>query len=156
MKIEQTTTGLIIHQATTEVKRKVLQYFSLRNPVREYFIYSGNNSEKKPLFGKEHDVIYISSGFLKINDPVIRNLPKPSKVNYPTPKKVEVTMNREPRSRLQEDCIHKMLTSDSHKITLELKPGVELIPAPAYGDVRVKYTPLNCWDDNSNAMSATT
>lgn len=124
MKIEQTTTGLIIHQATTEVKRKVLQYFSLRNPVREYFIYSGNNPEKKPLFGREHDVIYISSGFLKINDPVIRNLPKPSKVNYPTPKKVEVTMNREPRSRLQEDCIHKMLTSDSHKITLELKPGV--------------------------------
>lgn len=156
MKIEQTTTGLIIHQATTEVKRKVLQYFSLRNPVREYFIYSGNNPEKKPLFGKEHDVIYISSGFLKINDPVIRNLPKPSTVNYPTPKKVEVTMNREPRSRLQEDCIHKMLTSDSHKITLELKPGVELIPAPAYGDVRVKYAPLNCWDDNSNAMSATT
>lgn len=147
MKLEQTTTGVIIHQATTEVKRKVLQYFSLRDPVREYFIYSGNDKTRRPLFGKEHDVIYISSGFLKINDPVIQSLPKPSKVNYPTPKKVEITMNREPRSPLQEDCIKKMLTSDSAKITIELKPGVELIPAPAYGDVRVKYTPLNCWNE---------
>ena len=147
MKLEQTTTGVIIHQATTEVKRKVLQYFSLRDPVREYFIYSGNDKTRRPLFGKEHDVIYISSGFLKINDPVIQSLPKPSKVNYPTPKKVEITMNREPRSPLQEDCIKKMLTSDSAKITIELKPGVELIPAPAYGDVRVKYAPLNCWNE---------
>ena len=147
MKLEQTTTGVIIHQATTEVKRKVLQYFSLRDPVREYFIYSGNDKTRRPLFGREHDVIYISSGFLKINDPVIRSLPKPSKVNYPTPKKVEITMNREPRSPLQEDCIKKMLTSDSAKITIELKPGVELIPAPAYGDVRVKYAPLNCWNE---------
>ena len=142
MKIEQTTTGLIIHQATTEVKRKVLQYFSLRNPVREYFIYSGNNPDKKPLFGREHDVIYISSGFLKINDPVIRSLPKPSTVNYPTPKKVEVTMNREPRSRLQEDCIHKMLTSDSHKITLELKPGVGKTFIATYATSKLQLKPL--------------
>lgn len=127
MKIERTTTGVIIHGASTELKRKVLQYFSLKQPVREYFIYSGNDRTKKPLFGKEHDVIYISSGFLKIDDPVIQKLPKPTTINYPTPKKVEVTMNREPRSPLQEDCIKKMLTSDSPKITLELKPGVELI-----------------------------
>ena len=72
MKLESTTTGLIIHQATTEVKRKVLQYFSLRDPVREYFIYSGKNPDKKPLFGKEHDVIYISSGFLPITCFMIR------------------------------------------------------------------------------------
>lgn len=125
MKLEQTTTGVIIHQATTEVKRKVLQYFSLHDPIREYFIYSGNDKTRRPLFGREHDVIYISSGFLKINDPVIRKLPKPSKVNYPTPKKVEITMNREPRSPLQEDCIKKMLDTDNgyNKLTIELKPG---------------------------------
>ena len=155
MKLERTTTGLIIHQASPEIKRAVLKYFSLTNPVREYFIYSGNDQSKKPLFGKEHDCIYISSGFLDINDPVIRNLPKPSVINYSTPKKVEITMNREPRSPLQEDCIHQMLNSKSPKMTIELKPGVELIPAPAYGDVRVKYTPLNCWDDDSNARCAT-
>ena len=155
MKLERTTTGLIIHQPTIDVKRVVLKYFSLVNPVREYFIYSGNDRSKKPLFGKEHDCIYISSGFLDIPDPVISKLPKPSVINYSTPKKVEIKMNREPRSKLQEDCIHKMLTSSSNKITLELKPGVELLPAPAYGDVREKYTPLNCWDDNSNAWNAT-
>lgn len=124
MKLERTTTGLIIHQPTIDVKRVVLKYFSLVNPVREYFIYSGNDKNKKPLFGKEHDCIYISSGFLDIPDPIIKKLPKPSVINYSTPKKVEIKMNREPRSKLQEDCIHKMLTSSSNKITLELKPGV--------------------------------
>ena len=126
MRLEKTTTAVIIHQASTEVKRKVLQYFSLQDPVREYFIYSGSNPDRKPLFGKEHDVIYVPSGFLKINDPVINRLPNPSVITPPTPKKVQITMNREPRSKLQEDCIKKMLTSNSSKITLELKPGVEL------------------------------
>lgn len=130
MKLERTTTGVIIHQASTEIKRKVLQYFSLRDPIREYFIYSGSNPTKRPLFGREHDVIYVPSGFLKINDPVIKKLPHPSTISYPTPKKVEITMNREPRSPLQEDCIKKMLTSSSPKITLELKPGVELYRHP--------------------------
>lgn len=138
-----------------EIKRAVLRYFSLTNPVREYFIYSGNDKSKKPLFGKEHDVIYISSGFLNIEDEDIKRLPKPSVINYQTPKKVEITMNREPRSPLQEDCIRQMLNTKSSKITIELKPGVELIPAPAYGDVRVKYAPLNCWNDDSNARCAT-
>jgi hypothetical protein len=155
VKLERTTTGLIIHQPSTEIKRAVLRYFSLTNPVREYFIYSGNDRSKKPLFGKEHDVIYISSGFLNIEDEDIKRLPKPSVINYQTPKKVEITMNREPRSPLQEDCIKQMLNTESSKITIELKPGVELIPAPAYGDVRVKYTPLNCWNDDSNARCAT-
>lgn len=126
MKLESTTTGLIIHQATTEVKRKVLQYFSLRDPVREYFIYSGKNPDKKPLFGKEHDVIYISSGFLDINDPVIKKLPKPSKISYHSPKQVNITMNRQPRSPLQEDCIKQMINNTASKMTIELKPGVEL------------------------------
>ena len=105
MKLEKTTTGVIIHQPSLDVKRAVLKYFSLTNPVREYFIYSGNDRSRKPLFGREHDCIYISSGFLRINDEVIRNLPKPSIGPYQEPKHVEITMNREPRSPLQEDCI---------------------------------------------------
>ena len=156
MKVERTTTGVIIHQPSVEIKRAVLRYFSLTNPIREYFIYSGNDRSKKPLFGKEHDWIYITSGFLDVMDDAVKKLPKPTVIAYPTPKKVEITMNREPRSKLQEDCIDMMLHNTSNKITIELKPGVELIPAPAYGDVRVKYTPLNCWDDDSNAMGATT
>ena len=142
MKIERTTTGVIIHGASTELKRKVLQYFSLKQPVREYFIYSGNDRTKKPLFGKEHDVIYISSGFLKIDDPVIQKLPKPTTINYPTPKKVTVEMNREPRSPLQEDCIKKMLTSDSPKITLELKPGVGKTFIATYATSKLGLKPL--------------
>lgn len=142
MKIERTTTGVIIHGASTELKRKVLQYFSLKQPVREYFIYSGNDRTKKPLFGKEHDVIYISSGFLKIDDPVIKKLPKPTTINYPTPKKVTVEMNREPRSPLQEDCIKKILTSDSPKITLELKPGVGKTFIATYATSKLGLKPL--------------
>lgn len=126
MKLERTSTGLIIRQPTDDIKRKCLQYFSLSNPIREYFIYSGNDSDNKSIFGKEKDVIYITSGFLKINDPVISKLSKPSMITPMTPKKVEITMNRQPRSKLQEDCIEKMITSDSNKITVELKPGVEL------------------------------
>jgi len=130
MKLERTTTGLIIRQPTDEVKRKCLQYFSLSNPTREFFIYSGNDSDNKGLFGKERDVIYITSGFLKINDPIISKLPKPSEITSPVPKKVNITMNRQPRSKLQEDCINKMITSDSSKITVELKPGVKLYRHP--------------------------
>lgn len=126
MKLERTSTGLIIRQPTDDIKRKCLQYFSLSNPIREYFIYSGNDSDNKSIFGKEKDVIYITSGFLKINDPIISKLPKPSMITPMTSKKVEITMNRQPRSKLQEDCIEKMITSDSNKITVELKPGVEL------------------------------
>lgn len=153
MKIERTTTGLIIHNPDDTTKRKIIQYFSLVNPIREYFIYSGNDPSKKPLFGKEHDVVYITSGFLNVNDNTIRSLPRPTMIQPPTPAKVEIKMNRQPRSKLQEDCIAMMTdpNRNGYKLTIELKPGVELIPAPAYGDVRVKYTPLNCWDDNSNA-----
>lgn len=140
MFFERTTTGLIIHNPTDEVKRKVLRYFSLVNPLREFFIYSGNNPDKKPIFGMERDVIYISSGFLNVNDPVIQRLPRPRVIQPITPTQIELKMNRQPRSKLQEDCI-KMLTDPkvkSHKVTIELKPGVELIPAPAYSDVCVK------------------
>lgn len=150
MKTEKTTTGLIIREPTDDIKRRCLDYFSLANPLREYFIYSGNDPDNKPLFGKDHDVIYITSGFLKLKDPLIQKL-NPSTIQPPTAKRVSIKMNKEPRSDLQRDCIKLLTTSTSHKITVELKPGVELIPAPAYGDVRVKYTPLNCWDDDPNA-----
>ena len=74
MKLEKTTTGLIIRQPSHEIKKKCLQYFSLKKPLREYFIYSGNDPDNKPIFGKEKDVIYISSGFLSIKDRVIESL----------------------------------------------------------------------------------
>lgn len=125
MKLEKTTTGLIIHNPDDMTKRKILQYFSLVNPVREFFIYSGNDTSKKPIFGKEHDTVYISSGFLNVNDNYIRNLPRPSVIHPITPAKIELTMNRQPRSRLQEDCIKKMIDPNrkSNKLTIELKPG---------------------------------
>lgn len=122
MKIEKTTTGLAIREPSDMIKRKVLQYFSLTNPVREYFIYSGNDPNHKPLFGKEKDVIYITSGFLKIKDSEISSL-KFSEIKPKTPKHVEIKMNRQPRSDLQRDCIKKLTTTTSNKVTVELKPG---------------------------------
>ena len=126
MNIEKTTTGLIIRESTPEVKQLVLQYFSLQNPLREFFVYSGDDPDHKPILGHEHDVIYITSGFLKINNPKIQKLKINSTKEVPTPKKISLAMNREPRSKLQEDCIKMMTTSSSDKITVELKPGVEL------------------------------
>ena len=124
MKLERTSTGLIIRNPDDITKRKILQYFSLVNPIREYFIYSGNDQTKKPLFGKEYDVVYISSGFLGIQDQYIQNLPTPSMIQPQTPARIELEMNRQPRSQLQEDCI-AMITNPnrSRKITIELKPG---------------------------------
>lgn len=138
MRVEKTSTGLIIHQPTLEVKRKALQYFSLPDPQREYFIYSGSDINKKPIFGHEYDVLYISSGFLRLKDPVIdqlrlRVMRKTARDGDP----IEITMNREPRSQLQRDCIQKMIELDSSKMTIELKPGTgkeqpysTLIPTP--------------------------
>jgi len=125
MKLERTTTGLIIHNPDDITKRKILQYFSLVNPVREFFIYSGNDRSKIPVFGKEHDVVYISSGFLAINDPYIRSLPRPDVIHPQTPTQISLKMNRQPRSKLQEDCIAKMIDPQhaGGKLTIELKPG---------------------------------
>lgn len=141
MRIEKTTTGLIIHEPTDSIKKKVLQYFSLDKPIREYFIYSGNDPNHKPIFGKEHDVIYITSGFLGIKDQEISKL-KPTKIQPITPKHVEVQMNRQPRSDLQRDCIKVMTTSDSHKITVELKPGVGKTFIALYAISKIGYKPL--------------
>lgn len=130
MKIEKTTTGVIIREPTDQVKRKVLQYFSLDKPLREFFIYSGNDPDNKPLFGHERDVIYITSGFLEVPDDAIRDLKVNSTKPIPVPRKIELKMNREPRSKLQEDCIAKVTTTTAHKVTMELKPGVELYRHP--------------------------
>lgn len=123
MKIEKTTTGLIIREPTNEVKRKCLQYFTLDKPLREFFIYSGNDPDNQPVFGHERDVIYITSGFLKVKDTDIMHLRIDKTKEIPTPKVIELKMNREPRSDLQRDCIKQMTTSTSHKLTIELKPG---------------------------------
>ena len=122
MKIEKTSTGVIIREASDDVKRKCLQYFSLNKPLREFFIYSGNDPDNRSIFGKDRDVIYITSGFLKINDKTIQSL-KCSEIHPSVGKSVDITMNRQPRSRLQTDCIQKLTTSSSNKITVELKPG---------------------------------
>ena len=45
-------------------------------------------------------------------------------ITPPAGKKISLPQNREPRSQLQKDCIEKLTTSDSSKITVELKPGV--------------------------------
>jgi hypothetical protein len=147
MKVEKTSTGLIIHQPTDEIKRKCLRYFSLSDPVREYFIYSGKDTKKVPIFGKEHDVIYITSGFLSLNDQAIRQLrPFVHTITSPDGSTVHVTMNRQPRSKLQEDCIHSIITSKSSKITIEVKPGVDHYRHPRMVTC-VKNSQLNCWDE---------
>lgn len=157
MKIEKTTTGLIIKDPTTEVKRKVLQYFTLQKPVREFFIYSGDDPDNKPTLGNKHDVIYITSGLLKVNDPFLRNLKVDSVKDIPTPKQITLEMNREPRSRLQEDCIKMATTSDSPKITMELKPGTGKTFIALYSASKLGLKPLivaptsllkNQWIDN--------
>lgn len=125
MKIEKTTTGCIIKEPSDEIKRKVLQYFSLKQPVREFFIYSGNDPDRRPIFGHERDVLYISSGFLNIEDDVIRRETKWKKEITPSNgRTISLGSTREPRSELQKDCIKVLTTSNSHKITCELKPGV--------------------------------
>jgi len=157
MKIEKTTTGLIIKDPTTEVKKKCLQYFTLQKPLREFFIYSGNDPDTKPTLGHEHDVIYITSGFLKINDPAIMSLRVDSTKSYLTPKQITLEMNREPRSKLQEDCIKLATTSTSPKVTMELKPGTGKTFIALYSASKLGLKPLivaptsllkNQWIDN--------
>lgn len=124
-KVEKTTTGLIIHQPSNDIKRAALRYFSLKDPVREYFIYVGADTEKKPIFGKEHDVLYITSGFLSMKDANV--LPLKSFVKNIAPRDgadIKIKMNREPRSQLQRDCIDRMVKCTSPKLTIEVKPGV--------------------------------
>ena len=144
MKLEKTTTGLIIHNPDDITKRKILQYFSLVNPIREFFIYSGNDTSKKPIFGKEHDVVYISSGFLNLNDQYIQRLPKPSIIEPLVPDKLVLNMNREPRSKLQEDCIAKMIDPNrkKSKVTIELKPGTGKTFIATYAISKLQLKPL--------------
>ena len=123
LSVERTTTGVIIRQPNTDVKKAVLKYFSLLKPTREYFIYSGNDPNGKTLFGDEKDVIYITSGFLKIKDPVIQSLPHGVVKQPPMPAKIDLKVERSPRSQLQRDCIEKLTTSNSSKITVECRPG---------------------------------
>ncbi|MBO4736508.1 MAG: DEAD/DEAH box helicase family protein [Paludibacteraceae bacterium] len=159
MKIEKTTTGVIIREATPEVKKKCLQYFSLTNPLREFFIYSGKDPDhtKVPIIGHDHDVIYITSGFLKIKDKTIEKLKVNSEKPIPTPKLITLEMNREPRSQLQRDCIELLTTAKENKITVELKPGTGKTFIACYSAAKLGLKPLivaptsllkNQWIDN--------
>jgi superfamily II DNA or RNA helicase len=132
-----------------DIKRRCLRYFSLKDPIREYFIYSGNDSDKKPIFGIEHDVIYITSGFMCLKDSYIQSLKWTIRDIKPRDgKNVSVTMNRNPRSQLQNDCIDNIVKSNKPKITIEVKPGVgkeqpysTMIPTPngytRMGDLKI-------------------
>lgn len=132
--------------------------YASEKPTREFFIYSGNDPDTKPTLGHEHDVIYITSGFLKINDPEIRRLHVDSTKQYQTPKQITLEMNRQPRSKLQEDCIRMMTTpSDSSKLTIELKPGTGKTFIALYAASKLGLKPLivaptsllkNQWIDN--------
>ena len=86
MHVERTTTGVIIREASTAIKQKVLQYFSLSKPTREFFIYSGNDPDHKPIFGHERDVIYVTSGLLGLKDKDLQKLRINSTREIPTPK----------------------------------------------------------------------
>ena len=125
MHIEQTATGCIIRNPSTEIKRKVLQYFSLKQPVREFFIYSGNDPDHPPIFGKERDVLYISSGFLHIVDPVIQKETRFKKTSQPPMgAKISLSLSKEPRSDFQRDCTKVMITTKARKLTTEAKAGL--------------------------------
>ena len=122
MKIEKTTTGIIIHDPTDEMKRKILRYFSLSNPTREFFIYTGNDS-KFPLFGN-HDTIYITSGIIGVKDEALQKMLRGYKtLDVPTPASIDIEMNMKPRSRFQEDCINAMMHSTKSKLAIEAKGG---------------------------------
>lgn len=122
MKIEKSTTGIIIHDPTDEMKRKILRYFSLSNPTREFFIYTGNDS-KFPLFGN-HDTIYITSGIIGIKDEALQKMLRGYKtLDIPTPASIDIEMNMKPRSRFQEDCINAMMHSTKSKLAIEAKGG---------------------------------
>ena len=117
MKVMKTVTGYIINNPTPYIKKKALQYFSLTNPTREFFTYSKESDD--------HDVIYITSGFGHLRDEQLRyELCDAEEIKPPTPDSIHLEMTREPRSQLQQDCIEKLTTSKSSKITVELKPGV--------------------------------
>ena len=143
MKVERTNTGIIIHEANYNIKEKCLEYFSLDDPLREYFIYSGSDPNNKPRFGKEHDVIYITSGFGKIDDPIVKRIVSVSRKIAPVkPSPITLNMTREPRSDLQRDCVQMLTTSDAAKITVELKPGVGKTFISMYSASKLGLKPL--------------
>lgn len=143
MKVEKTSTALVIREPSDVIKRKCLQYFSLDKPLREYFIYTGKDEDNKSIFNKEKDVIYISSGFAKINDQVIqKELGKIIPVQARVGKSIKLEMTREPRSQLQKDCITKLTTSPSEKITVELRPGTGKTFIALYSIAKLGVKPL--------------
>lgn len=141
MKIEKTTTGIIIHDPSDEMKRKILRYFSLSNPTREFFIYTGNDS-KFPLFGN-HDTIYITSGIIGIKDESLQKMLRGYKtLDVPTPASIDIEMNMKPRSKLQEDCIQSMISNTKHKLAIEVRGGVGKTFMSSYAIAQMHLKPL--------------
>ena len=97
MKVQKTNTGYIIQDPSTFIKQKALQYFSLTNPVREFFTYSRET--------EDHDVLYITSGFGHLRDERLRyELCDAEEIKPHTGESISLEMTREPRSELQRDC----------------------------------------------------
>ena len=144
MRVERTTTGIIFHEPSMDIKEKCLEYMSLPDPTREYFVYSRKDPNGKTSFGKrrDHDVLYIPSGFLKVNDPVIKSIRGINTLTCPTPVHVDIDVSRSPRSDLQRDCIHMLTTSSSPKITVELKPGTGKTFIATYSIAQLHMKPL--------------
>jgi superfamily II DNA or RNA helicase len=141
MKIEKTTTGIIIHDPSDDMKRKVLRYFSLKGPVREFFIYTGKESAF-PIFGN-HDTIYITSGILGIKDEALQHMLRGYKtLDVPTPASVDIEVNMKPRSRFQEDCINAMLHSTKPKLAIEAKGGSGKTFMASYAISKLHLKPL--------------
>jgi len=142
MKIEKTSTAVIFHDADMDVKEKVLRYFALDDPVREYFVYSGQDPNKRKKFFKGKDILYVPSGFLKLNDPVVKGLHMIRNVAPKPPKIVDINVDRTPRSDLQRDCIKILTESKSPKITVELKPGTGKTFIATYSISKLHMKPL--------------
>lgn len=118
MRIERTTTGLIIYDPSMIIKRKCLQYFALSSPKREFFIYNRIDDN--------HTVLYVTSAFEHLEDKALQDELKTVNIKNIRPSegdKIILKMTREPRSDLQRDCINKLTSSNSKKITVQLKPG---------------------------------
>ena len=119
MKIEKTTTGIIIHDPTDEMKRKILRYFSLSNPTRE------------------------TSGIIGVKDEALQKMLRGYKtIDIPTPESVDIEMTMKPRSKLQEDCIHAMISNTKHKLAIEVRGGVGKTFMSSYAIAQMHLKPL--------------
>lgn len=145
MRIEKTSTGLVITEPTNEVKHLCLRYFSLNNPVREFFIYQAPG--KKSVFNWKGDkeTIFITSGLAGIRNKHIEEhiLKNVKEVKPRTGADIELALGKKkPRSDMQRDCISKMVNGKSSKLTIQLRAGGGKTFIALYAISQLKKKPL--------------